>query len=64
VTRPGKINNNKKDSFLFLKKLICEFIHWHQSKEYYTFWVTQYLPTPELEIFVGEYSLTPESGIL
>jgi hypothetical protein len=28
------------------------------------FFVTQYLPTLELEIFVGEYSLTQESGIL
>jgi hypothetical protein len=64
VTKPGKINNKK--SFFFLKKFnFCGFIHWRQSQEYYcTFWVTQYLPTPELEIFVGEYSLTPESGIL
>jgi len=27
-------------------------------------WIAQYLPTSELEIFIGEYSLTPESGIL
>jgi hypothetical protein len=65
VTKPGKINN-KKRGFLFLKKFnFCGFIHWPQSQEYYcTFWVTQYLSTPELEIFVGEYSLTLESRIL
>jgi hypothetical protein len=42
----------------------CEFIHWRQSQEYRTFWVTQYLPMLELEIFVGKDSLMPESGIL
>jgi hypothetical protein len=44
--------------------IFCEFIHWRQSQEYRTFWVTQHLPTSELEIFVGKYSLTSESGIL
>jgi hypothetical protein len=28
------------------------------------FFVTQYLPMLELKIFIGEYSLTPESEIL
>ena len=39
------------------------FIHWRQSQEYCTFWVVQYLSTPELEIFGVDYSLTLESGI-
>jgi hypothetical protein len=29
-----------------------------------TILVTQYLPTPELKIFISEYLLTLESGIL
>jgi len=54
----------KKKKFISFNTEFYGFIYWRQSQEYRTFWVTQYLPTPELEIFVGEYSLTSESGML
>ena len=58
-----KIKKNK-NSFLFLKLKFCGFIHQFKSQEYHTFWVVQYLPMRELEIFVNKCSLTSESGTL
>jgi hypothetical protein len=55
---------NKKIVFISFNTKFYGFIYWRQSQEYLTLWIAQYLPTPELEIFIGEYSLTPESRIL
>ena len=56
----------KKEKIVYVSfnSIFYEFIHWRQSQEYRTFWVTRYLPTLELEIFVGNDSLMLESGIL
>jgi hypothetical protein len=45
VLRPGYINNKKmikkeKISSVSFNSNFCEFIHWRQSQEYRTFWVT------------------------
>jgi hypothetical protein len=34
------------------------------QKLYRILWIAQYLPTPELKIFIGKYSMMPELGIL
>jgi len=55
---------NKKIFFFSFNPNFADFILWRKSQEYHTFWVTQYLLTSELRIFIGEYSLIPESRIL
>jgi hypothetical protein len=37
----------------FFKFIFRENIHWRQSQEYRIFGFVRYLPTPELEIFIG-----------
>jgi hypothetical protein len=59
-----KKGKQKKIVFISFNTKFYRFIHWRQSQEYLTLWIAQYLPTPKLGIFIGEYSLTPESRIL
>jgi hypothetical protein len=48
-----KQEKNDIENFFF-KFFFCENIHWRQSQEYRIFFgFVRYLPTPELEIFVG-----------
>jgi len=43
----------KKIVFIYFNTQFCGFFHWYQSQELYCIlWIAQYLPTPELEIFI------------
>ena len=61
--RPGYTNDKKKRK---TKKIVVVSFNteFFLSFETVVLWIAQYLPTPKLKIFVGEYSLMPESGIL
>jgi hypothetical protein len=50
--RPTQNKKNIIKNSFFIQ-IFCGFIQWRQSQEYRILWIVQYLPTPELEIFIG-----------